>query len=243
MTRTPGRQPSPLEQVLTSAAATIRERGVETGTVETSHSIIRRIYDAARLQTTDQAEADTLTVNAITFLAGQWRTPESPVARLTTWASQRTADEILALLANAATEVRWLVEHATAPTDQKAPVEQIEDAHRRRDFFGVIEAAQSGQRSLETQPWYPVRAGDVVHVAYSALPPHFPAHGETYLIEEPGAGWFSLRLIAHTRPESMGDAGDFATDGDPDPLMAMWFEAGPAVLTIVRDGRVVHGGA
>ncbi|HUR74404.1 MAG TPA: hypothetical protein VMZ00_09010 [Sporichthya sp.] len=129
------------------------------------------------------------------------------------------------------------------PTEEKTPVEQVEDAHRRRDFYGVIDAARAGQRSLETQPWYPARAGDLVHVAYDALPPHFPAHGETYLVEEPEAGWFSLRLIAHTRHKSMGTAGDFATDGVPDPLLDVWFEAGPAVLTIVRDGRVVHGGA
>ena len=129
------------------------------------------------------------------------------------------------------------------PTEQVSPLEQVEDAHRRRDFIGVIDAAQAGQRSLETQPWYPARAGDLVHVAYDALPPHFPAHGETYIVEEREEGWFDLRLIAHTRPKSMGEPGDFAADDTAAPLFDMWFEAGPAVLTIVRDGRVVHGGA
>lgn len=129
-------------------------------------------------------------------------------------------------------------------TEPKAPVEEIDDAHRRRDFSGVIEAALSGQQSLETQPWYPARHGDIVHVAYEALTADLPAHGETYIVEQPkGGDRYNLRLLAHTQPESMGLAGAFAVEDDPDPLMEMWFEAGPHRLTIVRDGCVVHGGA
>ncbi|GAA3550457.1 hypothetical protein GCM10022419_033360 [Nonomuraea rosea] len=130
------------------------------------------------------------------------------------------------------------------PTEDKAPREQIDDAHRRRDFFGVIEAARAGQQTLEAQPWYPARHGDIVHIAYEGFGPDVPAHGETYIVEQPEVdGWFNLRTLAHSERDSIAEAGVFATSDDPDPLMEMWFEAGPHRLTIVRDGRVVHGGA
>lgn len=130
------------------------------------------------------------------------------------------------------------------PTEDKTPVEHVEDAHRRRDFFGVIEAAHAGQQSLESQPWYPARHGDIVHIAYEGFGPDVPAHGETYIVEQPEVdGWYNLRVLAHSQPGAIDEAGVFATEDDPDPLMEMWFEAGPHRLTIVRNGRVVHGGA
>lgn len=130
-----------------------------------------------------------------------------------------------------------------APVDPASPLERSGAAKRRRDLPGEIDALMGGQRALESAPWYPARPGDVVHVAYDAIPPHFPAHGETYIVERPdGDGWFGLRLLTHTRPASMGAPGDFAVDDDPDPLFTPWMEAGPHSLTIVRDGRVVHPG-
>lgn len=120
-----------------------------------------------------------------------------------------------------------------APVDPASPLERS----------GEIDALMGGQRALESAPWYPARPGDVVHVAYDAIPACFPAHGETYIVERPDEdGWYGLRLLTHTRPASMGAPGDFAVDDDPDPLFTPWMEAGPHSLTIVRDGRVVHPG-
>ncbi|MEV0826414.1 hypothetical protein [Nonomuraea rubra] len=139
-------------------------------------------------------------------------------------------------------EALFHANRALAIAHTPAPLENAEDAHRRRDFFGLVEAARAGQQSLESQPWYPARHGDVVLIHYEGVS-DVPASGETYIVEQPDAdGWYNLRLLAHTQSESMGQVGAFATEGDPDPLMEMWFEAGPHRLAIVRDGRVVHNG-
>ena len=59
-------------------------------------------------------------------------------------------------------------------------------------------------------------------------------------------GFLNMQLLAHTLPEDTefldGMVGCFAVEDDPDPLMELWFEAGPHRLTIVRDGRPVHVG-
>ncbi|MFE9296565.1 hypothetical protein [Streptomyces niveus] len=127
-----------------------------------------------------------------------------------------------------------------------SPVAAAEDAKRRRDLSGEIDALMGGERALKTAPWYPSLAGDLVHVHYEAAGHGLPAWGETYeVIEDPEfAEDMRLRLVHHT---AQGDAaimtGAWAKEsGDIDPLYDMWFEAGPAVLTIVRDGRVVHLG-
>lgn len=128
-----------------------------------------------------------------------------------------------------------------------SPVEQAEEAKRRRDLGDEIDALMAGEQALQSAPWHPARPGDLVHVAYTEIPGVFEAYGETYLVEsaEDGSEDLSLRLIADTVPAELGDTGAFATDGDgdEDPIFALWFEAGPAALTIVRDGVVVHGGA
>ncbi|UBU09991.1 hypothetical protein [Nonomuraea gerenzanensis] len=125
------------------------------------------------------------------------------------------------------------------PSEAQSPVEAVEDAHRRRDFSGVIDAARAGQQSMESQPWYPAQHGDIVHIAYDPTG-HIPAFGETYEVITSDDGRV-LKLIAHTGdPDAVG----YYAPGMPDePFHEAWFEAGPAHLTIVRHGRVVHGGA
>lgn len=134
------------------------------------------------------------------------------------------------------------------PPDSRelSPVAAAEAAKRRRDLGGEIDALMGGERALKTAPWYPSRPGDLVHVHYEAAGHGLPAWGETYeVIEDPEfAEDMRLRLVHHT---AQGDAaimtGAWAKEsGDVDPLYDMWFEAGSAVLTIVRDGRVVHLG-
>lgn len=131
-------------------------------------------------------------------------------------------------------------------TPQTSPLAQAEDAKRARDLAGEVGALMAADHELTSAPWYPVRPGDMVHVHYESGGLS-DAFGETYLISAGDGGFLSMKLLAHTLPESedtSGLAGCFAVEDDPDPLMELWFEAGPHRLTIVRDGRPVHvGGA
>ncbi|MFJ2002153.1 hypothetical protein [Streptomyces chartreusis] len=130
--------------------------------------------------------------------------------------------------------------------EQLSPLAQAEDAKRRRDLAGEIGALTAGHDALTSASWYPARPGDLVHVHYEAAGAT-PAFGETYLVA-PGMadGFASMQLLAHTLPPDTefldGLVGCFAVDDDPDPLMELWFEAGPHRLTLVRDGRPVHVG-
>ncbi|RCG21940.1 hypothetical protein DQ384_36385 [Sphaerisporangium album] len=132
---------------------------------------------------------------------------------------------------------------AAAPASPAvSPLAQAEDAKGRRDIVGELDALTDGQRSMESAPWYPARAGDVVHIHYEGVPAVTPTLGETYVVEHSATeGGLLLRALHHT-PGMVGP-GAFAPGLVDDPLMEIWFEAGPAALTIVRDGRVVHGGA
>ena len=132
---------------------------------------------------------------------------------------------------------------------QASPLARAEDAKRRRDLAGELGVLMSAGDALESAPWYPCRPGDLVHVHYEAVGdvPLIPAFGETYLIGDAGHGLLSVKLIAHSLPggteHAEGMVGCFAVEDADCPVYELWFEAGPHRLTIVRDGRVVHGGA
>lgn len=135
----------------------------------------------------------------------------------------------------------------TDDTKQQSPLQQAEDAKRRRDLADEIDVLMSAGAALESAPWHPARPGDLVHVHHEAGP-LAGAFGETYIVAAGADGFLSMQLLAHTLPEDTefldGMVGCFAVEDDPDPLMELWFEAGPHQLTIVRDGRPVHvGGA
>ncbi|MFJ9381855.1 hypothetical protein [Streptomyces sp. NPDC101455] len=130
--------------------------------------------------------------------------------------------------------------------EQLSPLAQAEDAKRARDLVGEVGILMSAGADLESAPWHPVRPGDLVHVHYETGG-RSDAFGETYIVAAGQHGFLSMQLLAHTLPEgedTAGLVGCFAVEDDPDPLMELWFEAGPHRLTIVRDGRPVHiGGA
>lgn len=136
----------------------------------------------------------------------------------------------------------------TDDTEQKSPLAEAEDAKRRRDLAGELDALTSGHDRLTSAPWYPARPGDLVHVHHGAIG-QTVAFGETYLVAAgSNDGFLNMQLLCHTLPEDTefldGMVGCFAVEDDNDPLMELWMEAGPHRLTIVRDGRPVHvGGA
>ncbi|MGC5009784.1 hypothetical protein ACLQ2R_03360 [Streptosporangium sp. DT93] len=124
-------------------------------------------------------------------------------------------------------------------TEQASPLAQAEDAKRRRDLGGELDALAAGQASLQNAPWYPLQPGDVVHVSYAAINDVVSAFGETYLIEAGSCdGFLNMRLLA--RSGDFDPGADLTVADDPDPLFDVWFEAGPHTLTIVRHGHVVH---
>ncbi|WP_171111274.1 MULTISPECIES: hypothetical protein [unclassified Streptomyces] len=133
--------------------------------------------------------------------------------------------------------------HLTDASREASPVEQAEDAKRRRDIVGEVGALMDGHAQLTSAPWYPGRPGDLVHVHYEAVG-DMAAFGETYVIAAGDGGFLSMQLLAHTLPEATDQSmvGCFAVEDDPDPLSELWMEAGPHRLTIVRDGRPVHIG-
>lgn len=121
-----------------------------------------------------------------------------------------------------------------------APAVQADDAKRRRDLVGEVDALQDGSNSLQRTPWYPARAGDLVHVAYETAG-QMPAYGETYaVVPDPDSGdELQLKLLHHTCDDETSP-GWFAPGVLGDPLIEPWMEAGPHRLTIVRAGTVIH---
>lgn len=118
-------------------------------------------------------------------------------------------------------------------------LEQVEEAKKRRDFLGEIDAVRTGYAALESAPWYPAQAGDILHVAYEATT-GMSATGETYVVEHSEQeGGFVLRALS-AEPDLISP-GALAPGIVDSPLMEAWFEVGPHNLTIVRHGRVIHG--
>jgi len=130
-------------------------------------------------------------------------------------------------------------------SEQRSPLARAEDAKRRRDLVGELDALQQGHTDLTSAPWYPARPGDLVHVHFEPVG-EMPAFGETYRVTAGAHGFRSMQLLCHTLPDETefldGMVGCFAVEDDPDPLSDLWFEAGPHRLTIIRDGRPVHTG-
>ncbi|MFF6825021.1 hypothetical protein [Streptomyces longwoodensis] len=132
------------------------------------------------------------------------------------------------------------------PAEPVSPLAEAEDAKRRRDIVGEVGALMAAGKELESAPWYPCRPGDTVHLHYPQAG-DFPAFGETYLISDAGDGLMNMKLLAHTCPltgdETARMVGCFTAQTSDCPLYEMWYEAGPHLLTIIRDGRIIHDGA
>lgn len=140
-------------------------------------------------------------------------------------------------------------------TPQTSPLAHAAENKRARNLGWEVGGLMAADKELTSALWYPVRPGDLIHVHYRCeragqMPT--PAFGETYVIRSAGehgdaaGGLLSMQLLAHTLPDTVdgaaGMTGCFAIEGADDPIYELWFEAGPHLLTIVRDGQVVHNG-
>ena len=132
--------------------------------------------------------------------------------------------------------------------EELSPLARADEARHAGSIEGRFSALLQGGVELTSASWYPARPGDLVHVHYEA-DGEMAAFGETYRIAAGShEGLLDMQLLCHTLPGTTRDldalVGCFAVDDDPDPLIRVWFEAGPRWLTIVREGRPVHiGGA
>lgn len=108
----------------------------------------------------------------------------------------------------------------------ESPLSRAEDAKRNRDLGAEIGILTSAGVDLESQPWYPLRPGDVVLMSTAD-----GAIGETYLGVDDG---FETALSCTSSTE------DTVSEA-PIPLHDLWFEAEPSTLVVIRAGRVVFG--
>jgi hypothetical protein len=196
----------------------------------------------------DRAQAQKIMARTLAYMA-----PGSPASRIWGRAPGAEADQAAEgnVWAGDPTDVADVLAGAlfpdVTPEDRAAsPLAQAEAAKRSRDLVGELTALTAADDALTSAPWYPVRPGDLLHVHYEQAG-QMPAFGETYIVGDASGELLSLQLLAHTCPDAIGAGlgmvGCFAVDAHDDPLYEPWFEAGPHLLTIVRDGRVVHGGA
>jgi hypothetical protein len=124
-----------------------------------------------------------------------------------------------------------------------SPRALAEDAKRRRDIGGELDAILSGDRALRTAPWYPARTGDLLTVHYEG-DTEMPGWYETYAVQA-GPGGPELRLCDRTPGEEFAELSGWFDGPDEcggDPFTTPWMEAGPRRLSIVRDGVTVHDG-
>lgn len=226
---------SPLGHVLRTAARIAHRDG--------PGQIVEAIIAAAAECSADEVEADTMAFTAICFLGGHWRTAAdgaAPLTRLAEWAAASTPDWLATIVGNAAAEADWLAGIRTTAAELPSPVELAERAKRERDLLGELAALTTGYETLTARPWYPAQPGDILHVHYEAVPGVQPACGETYVVEHSeDEGGLVLRVVHAS--DSLVGPGAAAPGMVDDPFMEAWMEAGPAALTIVRNGRVVHG--
>lgn len=121
-----------------------------------------------------------------------------------------------------------------------SPLQQAEQSKRRRDIGGEIGALMAGDQALREAAWYPAQAGDllIVHLPETE---RMPATGDTYVVVKDDFGDLVLAHLQYSGPPEFG-GGHYAPGTLNEPFYEPWFEAGPASLVIVRDGRVVHDG-
>ncbi len=114
-----------------------------------------------------------------------------------------------------------------------SPVSLAADAKRDRDLGAEIGILTGADTDLKTQPWLPLRDGDVVLMALEPVP-DLADMSETYIAEFDGsAEGASLRLISTNFP---------IPDGAPlMPFYDLWMEAGSDAITVIRAGVVVFG--
>lgn len=124
----------------------------------------------------------------------------------------------------------------TRPEPTLPPRAAAEQAKARRDLGGELGALMAADADLETQPWAPLQAGDVV-LCSSPARDEVPAIGETYLAIDGDtdlAGHAMLRPVSTTYRQT-------CDDDEPLAFYDLWFEAGPSSLAVIRAGAVIHG--
>ncbi len=140
------------------------------------------------------------------------------------------------------------------PALADSPLSLAEDAKRRRDLGAELAILTGAQRDLESQPWLPLQAGDVVLMYLPDSAVNGGPLGETYLaVDDPDGFGVGLRQVStsYTTPAPAdADQEDHEDQDDESPSQAreylysiedLWFEAGAATLSVIRAGAVLFG--
>lgn len=127
-----------------------------------------------------------------------------------------------------------------------SPLSQATDAKRRRDLGAEIEILTAAGRDLESQPWMPLQPGDVVLTYQPDSGLTYAKLSETYLAVDDGFGWIELRQVAASYTNEMSAAVDLhasasQAEAPTCSIDDLWFEWGPATITVIRAGTVVYG--
>ncbi len=145
------------------------------------------------------------------------------------------------------------------PMPADAPLVLAQDAKRRRDLGAELAILTGAQRDLESQPWLPLQAGDVVLMYLPDAAANGGPLGETYLaVDDPDGFGVGLRQVSTRYGDDVGPAGEPANmcvahgeQGDPED--ADWFcprcypngprpEPVPDPLLMARLDSIVNSG-
>jgi hypothetical protein len=122
-------------------------------------------------------------------------------------------------------DAELLAEPGSAPS----PLALAEDAKRLRDMGAEITILQRADTDLNSQPWLPLRAGDIVLQSFA----DHPDLSATYLaIPDDSREGAYLQQISSNYP---------TPETGPMPFYDLWFEAGRDALSVIRAGAVVFG--
>ncbi|MFF8919521.1 hypothetical protein ACF08M_41120 [Streptomyces sp. NPDC015032] len=108
-----------------------------------------------------------------------------------------------------------------------SPLARAEEAKRRRDLVGEVDALVGGHRGLTEAPWYPSRPGDQLLVTLEASGTA-PGSTELYEVVDGGGNGMGLRLVEVSPkgasggwyagpPELYGAATPFPAPTPPNP--------------------------
>jgi len=136
-----------------------------------------------------------------------------------------------------------LVDPTPRSAERPSPRRAAEDAKARRDLGAELDILTTADSDLRAQPWFPIQPGDVVCWSIDML--DGSRYGETLVaVDDPswstGAG-APLRKVSATADSAKPATEGQSSEPDYEDFYDIWFEAGPAKVSVIRHGHLVNG--